>query len=409
MRLRRVAGDAKQEWLDGIAEALKNGTLVKVSLGAPRRSEAEVRRLLARPVALRDGERLQLVWQLATHDVTKNLEMAEGLERIGELVGTDFCIGNLFTTQRTAQLEFRKGRAGRVTYSAPGASAADPAHDRPKTRSVARHQAWLHALGVTTAEGAVCKGYESKFRQIHRFVELVNPLLVEAKVLSPAGEGDRPDGDPIRLWDMGCGKGFLTFALHEHLQARSKRSVQTRGVEVRPALVEQANRVARDSGYDALKFIAGTIADLPANAVDVLVALHACDTATDDALAAGVASGAALLVVSPCCHREVREQLVPPPVLSAALRHGIMRERQAEFATDALRAALLDWAGFDPRVFEFISPEHTDKNLMIAAIRRRQPTDQAAAARRVRELAAFYGIRRQRLAEALHFDLTEPS
>ena len=139
---------------------------------------------------------------------------------------------------------------------------------------------------------------------------------------------------------------------------------------------------------------------------DILVALHACDTATDDALAKGIAAGAVLLVVAPCCHREVRPQLVAPDVLEDALRHGILRERQAEFATDSLRAALLGWAGYSTSIFEFISPEHTGKNLMISAVKRTRPADTAEAARKVRALAAFYGIRHQTLAARLGFDLS---
>lgn len=400
-----VEGDAKQEWLDGLAAALSDQTLVKVTLGAPRRPEAPVRRLMARPVDLREGRRMQLVWQMATHDVTKNLEITEAVERLAELVGTDFCIGNLFSTVRNAQLEFRKGRAGRITYSPPTSEAADTGHDRVKPRRVDARQAWLQALGVTTPEGAVCKGYEAKFRQIHRFVEILDPLLVESGLLRREGVDDSTDPAPIRLRDMGCGKGYLTFALHEHLRGRTSRPVGTQGIEERPALADAAGRVARDAGCEGLEFVAGTIAGTPATPLDVLVALHACDTATDDALAAGIASGAALLVVSPCCHKEVRAQLVPPPVLASSLAHGILLEREAEFVTDALRAALLDWAGYEPRVFEFISTEHTGKNLMIAAMKRRHEGDRDAAAARVRDLAAFYGIRSQRLAVSLGFHL----
>ena len=401
-----MAADAKQEWLDGVAEALGEGTLVKITLGAPRRPDAEVRKVLARPVDLRDGRRLQVVWQLATHDVTKNLEPQEGVARISELIGIDFCIGNLFTTRRTAQVEFRKGRAGRVTYTAAVANEPDTAHDRRRERTVPAEQPWLRALGVTAADGSVCRGQESKLRQIHRFVELMNPLLEEAGLVAASNPSVESTMEPLRVWDMGCGKGYLTFALHEHLRAHAGRPVQTRGIEARPALVDLANRVARESGCDGLEFLPGTIARVPRDGADILVALHACDTATDDALAAGVASKASLMVVSPCCHREVRSQLVPPPVLQAALRHGILREREVEFAMDALRAGLLEWAGWAPRVFEFVSSEHTAKNLMIAAVRSRGTSDPAAAARRVRELAAFYGIRRQQLAQALGFELS---
>src|SRR6185295_5269354 len=149
---------------------------------------------------------------------------------------------------------------------------------------------------------------------------------------------------------------------------------------------------ARDHGLaDRLSFTAGRIDDTALPPCDVLIALHACDTATDDALAKGVAAGTTLLVVSPCCQKELRAQLTAPPVLADALRHGIFQERQAEFVTDALRAQLLEWAGYRTKVFEFISTEHTAKNLMIAAIKTREsaaPTD-AVAAEGLRALAGF--------------------
>jgi hypothetical protein len=174
--------------------------------------------------------------------------------------------------------------------------------------------------------------------------------------------------------------------------------------------VELCNRVARAAGMDNLSFTAGRIAAAapPVNdetATDVLIALHACDTATDDALAHGIAAGARLIVVAPCCHQELRPRLTAPPALAAALRHGIFLERQAEFVTDALRAQLLEWAGYRVKAFEFVSSEHTAKNLMLAAVRTRSPGDSASATD-VRTLATAYGIREQHLAHRLGFSLS---
>ena len=132
-------------------------------------------------------------------------------------------------------------------------------------------------------------------------------------------------------------------------------------------------------------------------------ALHACDTATDDALAAGIAAEAPLLIVSPCCQKELRKQLTAPPVLHDALQHGIFQERQAEFVTDALRAQLLEWSGYRAKVFEFISTEHTAKNLMIAAVKER-PAGDPKIATRIRKFATFYGIKQHHLAQRLSFD-----
>ena len=200
---------------------------------------------------------------------------------------------------------------------------------------------------------------------------------------------------------MGCGKGYLTFAASEMLGDRA----EVRGVEERAELVEFCSRTASEVGFaHRLSFQQGSIADTDVGSADVLIALHACDTATDDALAKGISAGAALIVAAPCCQKEVRPQIVPPPVLADALRHGIFVERQAEFATDALRAMLLEWAGYRTRVMEFISTEHTAKNIMIAAVKQSARGDGSVAGR-IREFAAFYGIGRHTLARHLGFDL----
>ena len=165
--------------------------------------------------------------------------------------------------------------------------------------------------------------------------------------------------------------------------------------------------MATDCGFPFLKFQVGDIGDAATatKSLDILIALHACDTATDDALFQGINATASLLIVSPCCQKELRKQLNAPAVLSDALQHGIFQERQAEFVTDALRAMLLEWAGYRTKVFEFISTEHTAKNLMIAAVKTGQQHDEPLAAR-IREFAAFYGITRHALATQLNFKLT---
>jgi len=174
------------------------------------------------------------------------------------------------------------------------------------------------------------------------------------------------------------------------------------GVERRGDLTGQANRIASDLKLGGLSFSQGTIGDfaLPEK-LDVLIALHACDTATDDALAAGVRAGAKLIVAAPCCHKEVRRESVPPPVLAGVLRHGILAERQAELLTDGLRALALEAAGCEAKVFEFISSEHTGKNVMIAAVKRDVPRDASAARTELLALMDFFGLRSQRLVDLL--------
>jgi hypothetical protein len=275
-------------------------------------------------------------------------------------------------------------------------------HDRAKTRLIPGNASWLRALGVTNDRGLPREGMSDKFRQIEKFAELLSHLLAEAFTLPEASSREEePQVPPLRVVDMGSGKGYLTFAIATLLGPRAT----VLGVEARRELADFCNRIASDENLvPALRFSAGTIAETPLSSIDVLIALHACDTATDDALANGVAAGAKLLVVSPCCQKELRPQLTAPPVLATALQHGIFQERQAEFVTDALRAQILEWAGYRTKVFEFISTEHTAKNLMIAAIKNHEAGNTERAAR-IREFAAFYGIRHHHLATRLKFDL----
>ena len=393
------AASARDRFLAFLRAAVRDGTLAKLTLGKYRGADPSLRNLFVRPVKLKSGPHLSFVWRHATHDVTKNHAPEAALAILEPLLGGDFLDAHLFTPIQTMQLMSTPDGEARLSVKTAAAAppAPPPAHDREKARLIPADAPWLRALGVTNEQGRPREGQAAKFRQINKFSELLSHLLTEAGLSEGAG--------PLRVIDAGCGKGYLTFAVSALLGERA----EVRGIELRPELVDLCNGVAAARGFGPrLVFAAGAIADLPPSGIDVLIALHACDTATDDALAAGIAAGAKLMVVAPCCQKELRPQLVAPPVLAGPLRHGIFHERHAEFATDALRAELLEWSGYRTKVFEFISTEHTAKNVMIAAIKA-QPPGAPAAARTVRGLASFYGIRSQRLAAHLGFPLAEPA
>jgi SAM-dependent methyltransferase len=390
-------GSPSGEFLRLLHDSASHGTFVKLTLGRYHGSDGTLRNLYVRPVTLHAGPHWSFVWRHATRDLTKNHSPAEGLAQIERLIGGDFGTAHLFTTTQDAQLEFPPdGQAWLQVI--PHETTAPPSdkHDREKTRSIVRGAPWLQGLGVTASNGMVREGMAAKFKQINRFIELLAPLLQEAPL---------PAERPVEVADMGCGKGYLTFAVWQHLHDAARTPAHVRGIELRPELVDLCNRTARSGDCHGLEFAAGTIADTTVDPIDVLIALHACDTATDDAIARGITAQAALIVVAPCCHKELSSQITAPAVLAPALRHGIFHERQAEFVTDALRTLLLEWAGYDTRAFEFISTEHTAKNLMIAAVRRPPADDREAAAGRVREFSRFYGVRRQQLARRLGFPL----
>jgi SAM-dependent methyltransferase len=195
---------------------------------------------------------------------------------------------------------------------------------------------------------------QDKFRQINKMVEIFAPLIQELKAPKPC------------IVDMGAGKGYLDFALADHLGSK----VDLVGVEMRPALVEDGNRLARESGFGGLRFVPGSILDYDASGADAVIALHACDTATDDAIFQGIKAGAELIAVAPCCHKQIRRQMEagrPDGDLDFLLRHGTFLEKQAEMVTDGLRALLLEANGYRTKVFEFVSDAHTPKNNLIVA------------------------------------------
>jgi SAM-dependent methyltransferase len=393
------------EFLELLDRSVREGTFTRLTLGKPRGGDdATLQNVYVRPLRLKSGPHLSFLWRHDTRDLTKNVAPEDGVIEIGRLVGAIFHSAHLFVGVKTVQLEFNKKGEPRLTFGKDAKAAAganDAAHDRTKARLLpATSQDWLHALGITNSAGVVREGMADKHRQIHKFVELLHHLVATAAL---------PHGRPLEIADMGCGKGYLTFATHDYFDQVAKLSVRVCGIELRPELVEQCNRLARDTGREKLSFVRGTIQDATIPAPDVLIALHACDTATDDAIARGLAAGSALIVTAPCCQKELRPQLRAAPVLAPALRHGIFQERHAEFATDALRALLLEWAGYDTKVFEFISTEHTAKNLMIAATKRGQPEADARRGERanaIREFAHFYGVRTHALAAHLEFALT---
>ena len=384
----------RTRFLAKLDASLRAGAFVKLTLSEYRGAETGLRNVYARTVGLRDGPHLSLVWRYATRDVTKNVPLGEAVPVLGKLLGAEFARAHLFTTTGDWQLQCDALGEGRLKASRPAFAVAPlPEHDQKKRAPLAvEHAPFLHALGVTAATGEARPGMADKLRQIQRFVEILGHLTDDSPLR---------DRRALRVLDMGAGKGYLTFATAAFFRDRGV-DAEVIGVEARPELVELTNRVARETGFARLRFERGAIGDCAAEgAVDLLIALHACDTATDDALHHGIRAGASLILAAPCCHQEIRAQLAPPPVLREVLRHGILAEREAELVTDGIRALLLEIHGYKATVFEFIAPEHTGKNLMIAAHKRTTPHDPAPLRERLHALLAFYGLREQRLARLL--------
>ena len=364
--------------------------LVKLTLSKPRRKDpATPRNLYARPVELGGEVRLQVVHRYADREEAKNYAPEEGVAYLREQLATVYYNGDLFTLdEKLSVMQSRKGNA-RLRGDAPRHAEVTTDHNRVKYRDVPADRPYLHALGVTTADGTVTTAGKRKYKQINKFVEIVDGLVRQHPL--PAG---------AHVVDMGSGSGYLTFALYDHLRNTLELDVHVTGVELRPALVAKCRAIAAENGFDRLAFAEGYIDSFRPERLDMLIALHACDTATDDALYQGLQAGAEILIVAPCCQKQVRRDMEVPPTLRPLLDSGILLERQAAMVTDGLRALYLRGQDYATRIFEFIPLEHTAKNVMITAVR--QPKGYGAGAREEWEaVKQSFGVTRHRLEELL--------
>jgi len=370
--------------------SLADGTFVRLVLSTPVTTAAP-QKIFGRAVKLRGALFLSLTLRQPTRDVTQNLAVAEVPAWLGAHLGAMFRSALLGTTTRDWQFITNAAGVARLVDHQPSESQSPLRdHDRKHAGLLdASAQDWLAGAGVLDRDGKLRASMADKHRQINHYLEIVSHLARECGWVGT----DRS----LHFADMGCGKGYLTFGLW-HLFARVwKQPVQITGVEQRADLVAAANRLAESIHATGLGFVTGEIASATLPMLDALIALHACNTATDDAIRRGIALGAKLIVVAPCCHKELRPQLGQPAPLAPVLQHGLMAERLAEWATDGLRALFLEWAGYRTKIMEFVGGEHTPKNVMIAAVREREAFGEEAIRLQIVALKAFLGIERHAL------------
>ncbi len=390
-----------------LSAALSAGVFVKLLLSKPVGVDELPERLLVRELPLRGERQLSFVWRYPTRDVTKNHPLAEGLKLIDGLLGVRFHNAHLLTHTTEVQLAYsRKGRP-RLRMGKPSNAVAElpvePAHDKEKQRHLALDRPFWVDLGVTHRvrdELRLVPAMSRKWKQINKFIEVFGAALKRSTL------AESPD---VHVADFGSGKGYLTFAMHDWLRAQGKQA-QVTGVELREDMVRLCTDAARRHGLDGpqgLQFEQGDVRSYQPTRLDVMIALHACDTATDHAIHLGLRAGAAIIMCSPCCHKQLRPQMRSPAALRPLLQHGIHMGQEAEMVTDSLRAMLLEAMGYETQVFEFVALEHTSKNKMILAVRRSGAAAAAAAAQRsellaqIAEIKRFYGLREQCLETLL--------
>ena len=310
-----------------------------------------------------------------TNDVTKTLTAHELIPYISERCGELFLHCILDTGDAKYELLTSKKGKSKLLGRTPSKQTLQhqEGHNKTKNYLIPEDAPFLIHLDISSTNGKVYSHSQRKYRQINKFVEIVKGLI-----------GER-DNKSIRIADMGCGKAYLSFALFSYLKEEGY-DVNLTGYDIRLDVVSKANEIANILGFEGLKFEQGDISSITLSEVDMIIALHACDIATDMAIFQGVQAGAQYIILSPCCHKQIRKQIT---LKNALTHHGTLLERQAEIITDAIRSLLLEYSGYKTKVFEFISSEHTSKNLMITGTRAKA---NPAALKEVKELKKHFGI-----------------
>jgi len=356
----------EQKQLEELRQLVTSG-LMDAVLSNPVKTE-ELQKVKIRPLSHKGQTIYQVEEFTKTQAFHKNVSLAELEALFPSYFDNRFRQGQITCEKETVQvLVSKKGAVSvlRKKNKSESLPQLPLTHNRSKNYILKEGTPvpFLIELGVMTKDGTVTKAKYDKFRQINRFLEFIRDVL-------PA----LPDNRPITILDFGCGKSYLTFAMYHFLKILHGRDVKIIGLDLKKDVIANCNRLAEKLGYTELTFLHGDIADYEGvNAIDMVVTLHACDTATDFALAKAIVWNASVILSVPCCQHELNKQ-IKNEALTPFLKYGLIKERTAALFTDALRANLLEAAGYQTQILEFIDMEHTPKNILLRAIRKQKPS-----------------------------------
>ena len=380
-----------EKYLNRVGEAAQRNTLVKMTLSKPAQKHDDLRNIYVKPVLIKAKRLFAFTYHYERRDEVKNYDAEQMQTVLREMLPQRFLNAVLFTVDEDLTLLVSsKGKATIQTKKVQECREQNLEHDKQKNRLINPANPWWYQLGLTTREGKVTADMQHKFKQIYKYAEIVESLLKPMRF----------DGT-VHIADMGAGKGYLTFALHELLTQRMQLDVDIKGVEIRPDLVLKINEIIQADGLKGLEFVESSIEAYHPEKLDVLIALHACNTATDDAIASGIRAGAELIVCAPCCHKQIRQEMERSGKSDAITRYGIFLERQAVMLTDTIRALILEYYGYKTQVMEFIEMEHTPKNVLLVGKKTGKPGDKEAIIQEINELKKRCGIQRHYLESVL--------
>ena len=366
-----------KEIIDLTRQYFEESNLYRIKLSGPFDKSSEITEIYARPVLIKNRKILQYTFRYTNKDITKNLEISDALKELESFLK----LYRNVSVQSDSLIHQLNPQKHRLDVSSKSqTSAINLSNNRVKKKLISEDRPFLVQLGITSSKGKVYASKQSKYRQINKYLELIEPLIKKSNF-----------NDTVKIIDMGCGKGYLTFSLYDYLVNNLKMNVDIIGVDIREAMMDQCNLIANDLKYNGLKFKGVSIEESDHQA-DVLIALHACDTATDDAIISGLKAESKLIICSPCCHKQVRHSMESTNEIKSIIGHGILKERLAEILTDTIRSLILEAHGYKTQIMEFIATTHTPKNLLITAIKTDNPRSKNDCLEEIETLKEQYGI-----------------
>ncbi len=347
-----------QEMKENLIEKIQAKQLVAATFSQPRTKSNELRRVKLKPIDIKNVYYIQLEYQYEQVLKHENVPLAEFPNKLDDLLELFRQILADFITEKIHIQLSKKNKVMWKTEVLATPKKVDLSHNRKKNYLLDEQTPYpfLIRLGVQSPEGKVKKQKYDKFKQINRFIEFIDDSIDYL-----------PKDKQIRILDFGSGKSYLTFALYHYLRIEKGLNIKVTGLDLKKEVIEECAKIAKDLGYEQLEFLVGDINDYnEETSVDMVVTLHACDVATDMALARAVKWGAEVILSVPCCQHELNRQLNAPQ-LDLMLKHGLIRERFAALATDSIRAEILTMVGYEAQLLEFIDMENTPKNILIRA------------------------------------------
>jgi SAM-dependent methyltransferase len=373
---------------EAASRILNTQSFVRAVLSGRRRNMVvDFERIDIRPVEIKGVLNLQLMQNDGRATTTKNLPPSA--VEIDQLLNSGYANIMVESTEEAYSIRITKSGDAQV-HIEKRKSEQNLSHDKKKDRLLDSNDPFLREVGIADAKGVIKPSRQDKYKQVEEFLRLLSPALNSA---IEAGQIHKPTvQNPLRITDLGCGHAYLTFAAHQYL-IKSGIPVVVTGIDIRPDSRDRNNAIAVKLGItETISFKAEEISKTTSESADIAIALHACDTATDDAIAWAVNGQAKLLLIAPCCHHDIQKQIeVAPEPWGAITKFGLMKERLGDLLTDSLRAQLLRIVGYRVEVIEFVGGEHTPRNLMIRAVKTDAKPDQLDIDRYL-EFTAQWGV-----------------